>query len=65
MIFVISWAAETRFKVGFTRWAFNINTSDGKHQREEFVDEDGVAHGRFSFTNSNDEAGNKREVKYK
>jgi len=64
LLFAANFAAETRFKVGNKRWAFQINTSDGKHQREEFVDENGISYGKFSFSNGTDPA-SMSELRYK
>jgi hypothetical protein len=58
----LSLTAETRFKVGNSRWAFQITTSDGKHIREEYVDEDGISYGKFTFTNGTEKM---NDLRYK
>lgn len=58
----MAFSAETRIKVGSKRWAFNIETNEGKNIRKEYTDENGVSHGTFSFVDTDDKP---RQLRYK
>lgn len=61
-LIVVAFSAETRIKVGSKRWAFNIETNEGKNVRKEYTDEKGVSQGTFSFVDTDDK---QRQLKYK
>ncbi|CAG2172551.1 unnamed protein product [Oppiella nova] len=55
-------SAETRVKVGSKRWAFHIETNEGKNVRKEYTDENGVTVGTFSFIGADNSS---KQLQYK